>query len=62
MDYIRINNDNWDDLNVIYAVLEYYKTPGSSAVNIVLENCETKEIIHRVVAEHQIEWLESKDI
>ena len=62
MDYIRINNDKWDDLGVIYAVLEYYKSPDSSAVNIVLENRETKEIMHRIVAEHQIEWLELKDL
>jgi len=58
MDYIRINNNMSDDINVIYAVLEYNKPDDSTGVSLVLENCETKQIIHRIVAEHQIEWLE----
>lgn len=62
MDYIRIDNDMWDDLGVIYGVLEYNRPVNSTGVKLVLENRETKEITHRVVAEHQIEWLEAKDI
>ena len=62
MDYIRINNDDWNDAGIIYGVLEYSKPVDSTGVKLVLENRETKEIIHRVIAEHQIEWLESKDI
>jgi hypothetical protein len=58
MDYIRINNNMSDDINVIYAVLEYNKPDDSTGVSLVLENCETKQMIHRIVAEHQIEWLE----
>jgi hypothetical protein len=58
MDYIRINNNISDDINVIYAVLEYNKPDDSTGVSLVLENCETKQMIHRIVAEHQIEWLE----
>ena len=58
MDYIRINNNMSDDINVIYAVLEYNKPDDSIGVSLVLENCETKQMIHRIVAEHQIEWLE----
>jgi hypothetical protein len=62
MDYIRINNDSWDDVGVIYGVLEYNKSGDSTGIHLVLENRETKEIIRRVVAEHQIEWLEEKNI
>jgi hypothetical protein len=58
MDYIRINNNMSDDINVIYAVLEYNKPDDSTGVSLVLENYETKQMIHRIVAEHQIEWLE----
>jgi hypothetical protein len=58
MDYIRIDDDSWDNLGVIYGVLEYSKPGNSSGVRLVLENRETKEITRRVVAEHQIIWLE----
>ena len=59
MDYIRIDNDMWADLGTVYTVLEYSKPQiSSSAVHLVLENRETKEITRRVVANHQIEWLE----
>ena len=62
MDYIRIDDDSWNTNGVIYGVLEYSKPGDSTGVKLVLENCETKEITHCVVAEHQIIWLESKDI
>ena len=62
MGYIKIDNDSWDDAGVIYGVLEYSRSSESTGVKLVLQNCETKEIIHRTVAEHQIEWLEEKDL
>jgi hypothetical protein len=63
MDYIRIDNDMWADHGMVYTVLEYSKPlTSSSAVHLVLENRETKEITRRVVAEHQIEWIDEKDI
>ena len=61
MDYIKIDNDNWDDHNKVWAVLEYHTTPGSTAVRFVLEDTQTKETHERVVASHQIKWLEAKD-
>jgi hypothetical protein len=60
MDYIKIDNDdNWD--NKVWLVLEYHNNPNSTAVTLVLEDTNTKEVTHRVVASHQIEWLEAKD-
>lgn len=61
MDYIKLNNDNWADLNQVWLVLEYHNNPNSTSVSLVLENTDTKEVIHKVVAHHQIEWLEAKD-
>jgi len=61
MDYIRIDNDSWDDAGVTYGVLEYSKRQDSTGVSLVLENCKTKEITRRVVADHQIEWIENKE-
>jgi hypothetical protein len=59
MDYIKINNDQWDDLGIVYRVIEYKTRGNSTAVDLVLEyNGET---IQRTVANHQIEWLEAKD-
>lgn len=61
MDYIKLNNDNWDDLNQVWLVLEYHSNLNSTAVSLVLEDTNTKEVTRRVVANHQIEWLEAKD-
>lgn len=59
MDYIKIDNDQWSDLGVVYKVIEYKTRIDSTAVDLVLEyNGET---IQRTVANHQIEWLEPKD-
>jgi hypothetical protein len=61
MDYIRIDSDNWDDVGIVYAVLEYSKSNSSTAVTLILENVETKKVTKRVVANHQIVWLQTKD-
>ena len=61
MDYIKIDNDKWDDLNKVWGVVEYSARPNSTAVNLVLEDTSTGQVVHRVVASHQIEWLEAKD-
>lgn len=61
MDYIKIDNDNWDDHNKVWLVLEYHNNLNSTAVSLVLEDTDTNEVIHRTVASHQIEWLETKD-
>jgi hypothetical protein len=59
MDYIKIDNDQWSDLGVVYKVIEYKTRLPSTAVDLVLEyNGKTAQ---RTVASHQIEWLETKD-
>jgi len=61
MDYIKIDSDQWDDANKVWGVLEYSTRPNSTAVDLVLEDTTTRQTIHRVVANNQIEWLEAKD-
>ncbi len=61
MRYIKLYNDNWDDLNKVWEVLEYRPRTGSTAVHLVLEDTLTKNTIHRIVCAHEIEWLEAKD-
>ena len=61
MKYIKLHNDRWDDLNKVWVVLEYRTREDSTAVNLVLEDAYSGETTHRVVASHQIEWLEAKD-
>ena len=60
MDYIRIDNDHWDS-NKVWVLLEYNPRPDSTGVHLILEDPDTKETASRVVASHQIEWLEAKD-
>lgn len=61
MQYIKIDNDTWADHGKVWAVLEYYTKPETTGVHLVLEDTQTKETHQRVVASHQIEWLEAKD-
>ena len=61
MQYIKLDNDRWDDVGKVWAVLEYSTRPDSTAVNLVLEDVKTGEVHSRVVAQNQIEWLEDKD-
>lgn len=56
----RINSDDWADANIEYLVHYYVGTPGSTAVNVRLE-APNGTIIDRVVASHQIEWIEDED-
>jgi hypothetical protein len=58
MQYVRIDNDNWDDLGKVWAVHEYASRENSTAVTLILEDTETKEVHTRVVASHQIVWIE----
>lgn len=61
MDYIKIDNDKWDDLEKVWSVISYTTRQGSTAVDLVLEDTTTKEVVHRVVSSNEIEWLEAKD-
>lgn len=60
MQYIKIDNDKWDDIGKVWGVMEYSLRPNSTAVHLVIEDTETGEVQTRVVAENQIEWLEGK--
>ena len=56
--YIRINSDEWQDVGVVYKVLEHFRhNPESTAVELKLEK-EDGTVIQRVVANHWIEWVE----
>lgn len=61
MQYIKLDNDRWDDAGKVWAVLEYSTRPDSTAVSLVLEDTTSGEVHTRVVAQNQIEWLEAKD-
>jgi hypothetical protein len=61
MQYIRIDNDKWEDLGKVWYVLEYSNTPESTGVKLNLEDTVSKEVHTRVVARNQIAWLEEKD-
>jgi hypothetical protein len=57
--YIRINSDEWQDVDKIYRVLEQFRRADSSAVELTLEHKE--EEIKRVVPYHWIEWIQDED-
>lgn len=61
MQYVRLDNDMWDDAGKVWFVLAYISRPDSTAVTLMLEDTDTGERHARVVASHQIEWLEAKD-
>jgi hypothetical protein len=61
MNYIKIDNDNWDDINTVWRVLEYVRREHTTGVSLVLEDAYTKKVVHRVVPSHQIIELEAKD-
>jgi hypothetical protein len=61
MSYIKIDSDNWDDVNQVWRVLECVRREHSTGVSLVLENAYTKEVFHRTVPSHQIIELEAKD-
>lgn len=58
MDYIMIDNDSWEDAGKKYKLIELHRRPESTATELVLEY--NGEKIHRVVAYHNIEWIEEK--
>ena len=60
-EYVKFNTDNWDDLNKVYRLIEYVTRPNSTGVSLVIEDTVTKEILHRVAANWQVDFLEAKD-
>ena len=61
MQYIRIDNDKWEDVGKIWFVHEYTTRENSTGVTLTIEETTTGEIQTRVVPQNQIEWLEAKD-
>lgn len=54
-DVIIIDDDTWDMLSKKFTILSVSYRKDSTAVDLMLEVYGTKEIIHKVVAYHQIE-------
>ena len=52
-----INNDMWEDVGKVYFVHSLKSRPNSTGVTLNLED-EDGNIFERVVASHQIEWVE----
>ena len=57
MDYIRLDNDSWEDAGKKYKLVSLYRHANSTATDLVLEY--EGNVTKRTVAYHQIEWLES---
>ena len=61
MQYIKIDNDMWEDLSKIWFVHKHETNPNSTAVKLTIEDTKTGEIQTRTVPQNQIEWFEPKD-
>ena len=61
MSYIKIDSDDWNDINTVWRVLDRVEYEHTTGVSLVLEDAHTKKIIQRVVPSHQIVELEAKD-
>lgn len=59
MDYVTLNTDKWEDAGKKYRVLSLLRRDGSTATELVLEHEGVQ--CSRVVAYHQIEWIEEED-
>jgi hypothetical protein len=53
----RINSDSWEDAGKVYFVHSLKSRPNSTGVTLNLED-EDGNIVERVVAFHQIEWVQ----
>lgn len=53
----RINSDEWRDAGKVYFVHSAESRKESTAVNLVLED-DDGNIHSRVIASHQIEWID----
>lgn len=59
MDYIMLDNDKWEDAGKKYRLISLNRRPESTGVELELEY--NGEIVRRVEAYHNIEWLEEKE-
>ena len=58
MDYVMLNTDRWEDAGKKYSLISLHRREGSSATELVLEYKGVQS--SRVVAYHQIEWIEEE--
>ena len=58
MDYIMLNTDEWEDVGKKYHLISLQRREGSTATELVLEHDGVQS--RRVVAYHQIEFVEEK--
>lgn len=56
----RLDNDKFEDLGVEYFVHSYERFPNSTGVRLELEHPDGSSHT-KVVAFHQIEWIEDED-
>jgi hypothetical protein len=57
----RINSDSWEDAGKVYFVHSLKSRPNSTGVTLNLED-EDGNIFERVVASHQIEWIDDGNL
>ncbi len=55
----RLHNDKWEDWGIEYTVHSYKRTDNSTAVVLELESHDGTRIT-KVVASHQIEWIDNE--
>ena len=55
----KLDTDKWDDIGETYTVISSYRRPNSTAVELLLEKDGTQ--ISKVVAIHQIEWIDEDE-
>jgi hypothetical protein len=58
--YCKLNNDKWSDVGVVYFVHSYSRRENSTATELLLEYPDGS-LEKRVVAFHQIEWIDDED-
>lgn len=56
----KLDTDMWDDVGVVYFVHSYNRRENSTAVELELE-APNGTMSTRVVAFHQIEWIEEDE-
>lgn len=55
----KIDNDQWEDADKVYFVHSLKSRPNSTGVTLNLED-DDGNISERVVASHQIEWVDNE--
>lgn len=56
----KLDTDRWDDIGEVYTVISSYRRPNSTAVELLLEKSDGTQL-SKVVAIHQIEWIDEDE-